>query len=657
MQSAIALGVIFVLGVGMYGLGFAARRWLGMPAGTWPMTVLLGLAVWITIGGALNLVRLAFPVTIFLLLLTSCLIAIRGLHVAKSNWGRIWARVCEQQVYMMVYTGVAVTIICFTAATQLSPRAFNHYDDYQKYFAHAVRLVQTGTLFGSPLNTLGSESLGGQAFLQEPFVALLPMAYINAADAVFCFSLIILMVGGIALHRPAIAPVAILAMLMVWLFEPQYVSVTAVYSAAALIFGLVVLSLDSREFSENSATAPPSAAIGLVYAALVALKPTFALFCLLHFLLCGAAELFATRKIATSAKHSVATAISGILFISPWVALYGPYYWLAVESPARGLSQAPTPAPESLNLLATSTLFYGGSYVEYTFVALMLLVCGGFIAARQKSGDPAAARYVAICLTVPLTYCLMVAVIGPLLAGYDTALRHVLPVLIGAAPSLLVLCGLVMPHSAELGTQPYRTALVCACLAGVVVIWFAPDAWQRARSLIQSGTMLAYLQNWPEEGSNLLFAASHEMLDGTMQQRLNALQSRIPEGDPLLVWISAPFLLNFARNPIIDVDIGGTATPWSKTPAVSYILWQYGGFAVRQPRDYAAQISGPGQRETYLGARGFAYASRLQDLLARSQIANNYASTGVQTIRAIYNDGKIVLLEIGQDVGFDADPK
>jgi len=127
-----------------------------------------------------------------------------------------------QCIYRIIWIGLAAVMIGLAVITQSAPSAFNHHDDYQKYFAHVARMVQTGTLYGSPMNTLGSETLGGQAFLQSPFVALLPIAYINTADAVFCFSLMLFLSGGVALGRPFMAPTAVLAMLLIWLFEPQY---------------------------------------------------------------------------------------------------------------------------------------------------------------------------------------------------------------------------------------------------------------------------------------------------------------------------------------------------------------------------------------------------------------------------------------------------
>ena len=73
----------------------------------------------------------------------------------------------------------------FTIATQLPPSIYNFHDDYQKYFAYPVRMVETGTVFGSPLSAMGLQTLGAQAFLDGFVVAFFPIGYINGVDAVF----------------------------------------------------------------------------------------------------------------------------------------------------------------------------------------------------------------------------------------------------------------------------------------------------------------------------------------------------------------------------------------------------------------------------------------------------------------------------------------
>jgi hypothetical protein len=69
----------------------------------------------------------------------------------------------------------ALALMGFTIAFQLAPSLYNTGDDFQQYFPHAVRMVDTGTLYGSPLNGLGGVTLGAQAFLQGFIIAFFPI--------------------------------------------------------------------------------------------------------------------------------------------------------------------------------------------------------------------------------------------------------------------------------------------------------------------------------------------------------------------------------------------------------------------------------------------------------------------------------------------------
>jgi hypothetical protein len=633
-----AIALMVFLGCGLYGWGAVTRRATGLPPGTWPMTVAIGLAAWIAIGGLLNLLHIAFPPVICLLLVAGC-----GL-MAWSWWTRYaQARAVDPKarkegsgwLYPAVWLGLAAVIIGFAVVTQTTPSMFNHHDDYQKYFGYVVRMVQTGTLAGSPLNTLGSATPGGQTFLQALFVAYLPLAAINVADAVFCFGLTVLLAGGIASQRPAMAPVALLGMMVVWVIEPQYVNVSALYSAAALMFAVVTLGVDKREYAVGGAVFSSPATTGLIYAALVALKPTFALFIALHFLFCTAADIVASRRIGAAVRRAFATAVWSVIFFAPWIALYSQLYWAAWTAPIAALPiPAPVPAVETIDLLDVNTLFCGGSYAQYTFAAATFLFCGTAVLVRRRFSDPGAARFVAICLVVPSTYLIMMLVMGPLLAGYIPSLRYFLPILIGTVPAVLALCSLM-----DAPEEQHRAGLVpsmSAGLAAVLAVWSIPDFWSRYQLLVRTGSELAYVRAWPAEPTERMLAASLDMLQQpALAKHLADLQQQVPVGEPFLAWIETPFLLDFKRNPIIDADLAGLANPWARTPPVSYVMWQYGGLGIRQPRDYAAEMRGPGRGDTYIFARGLVYATRLQNLLARSQV--------------IANDGSTVLLRIGPD--------
>jgi hypothetical protein len=52
-----------------------------------------------------------------------------------------------------------------------------------------------------------------------------------------------------------------------------------------------------------------------------------------------------------------------------------------------------------------------------------------------------------------------------------------------------------------------------------------------------------------------------------------------------MAWINTPFYLDFKRNKIIDISIGGFDNPWTKFPSAEYMILEYKGFATRSIND------------------------------------------------------------------------
>jgi hypothetical protein len=179
-----AAGIAIMTGA-FYGWGRLTRRLAGLRDGTWPVSAALGLACVLFLGGVLNLCRLAYPVAlagIMVVGLALAAVAIRqdgvwrpGLVDRRARW-----HAAARGAALVALTG-------FTVATQLAPSLYNAGDDFQQYFPYAVRMIETGTLYGSPLNALGGIALGGQTFLHGFIVGFFPLRFINGADAVFCF--------------------------------------------------------------------------------------------------------------------------------------------------------------------------------------------------------------------------------------------------------------------------------------------------------------------------------------------------------------------------------------------------------------------------------------------------------------------------------------
>jgi len=149
----------------LFGWGRVLRHFLGMADGSWAVTIALGMALWVSMGGLLNLTRLAEPRSLTAMLVIGIILFLFSLWNARKSWpdSLPQGQVLAGRALLMA---VAIGVLAFVIATQLPPAAYNYHDDFQKYLSHPVRMLQTGTLFGSPLSAIGLETLGGQAFLQ-----------------------------------------------------------------------------------------------------------------------------------------------------------------------------------------------------------------------------------------------------------------------------------------------------------------------------------------------------------------------------------------------------------------------------------------------------------------------------------------------------------
>lgn len=613
----------------LYGWGRLARRLAVLPDGAWPLSIALGLALCIFLGGLLNLGRLAYPWALDGL-------AFIGLGLTLYEWRRTglrqvlaiaWPLVRAERRYAVLWYAIMVPLIAFTVATELSPQLYNLADDFQKYFAHAVRMVQTGTLAGSPLNALGSETLGAQAFIQGFIVGHLPIGLINGADRVFCFVLCLMLAGGVAIGRPALGPAAILGVLTVFFIHPQYVNVSSLYSTAALLMALTLLAADPRESTPATVSLWRRAiAPALLMAGIIALKPTGLLFLALQFLLLVPAAALASRDWRTSMTTGLAILVWSAIFTVPWLLLYVPDYTAGFTNP---MPPPSTPIPlieEPVYLFSSNRAFYGGSYLAYTIVALALSLYAVLCASSSAKQKPVPARLGAVnlaasCGAAAATYFL----INTLGMGFVESLgtlRYSIPVLIGIAP---VAIGLVALHRDDaVQRQGGRRGTWLAAIVGMTIIgMFTRAAVERVELLFEYGSELAFLRAGEVRSVTGLLAYESAALHGQLSEEITYFQEKIPAGEAVIAWIGTPFLLDFRRNPIIDVNDSGLGTAWSRAPSAPFVLWQFQGYGITAPQDYVSNIRIFGRRMAFVLARALDFRRSLEKLLAQSDIITN----------------------------------
>lgn len=599
-----ATGLLVLAAAALHGWGTALAAITRLPRVAAPVTVALGLAAVLALGGVLNLLRIAVAPAL-------ALVAVAGLvlwaRAVRASGGSLPPRPLAPAL------AVAALAIAFAIVTQLPPALFNHHDDLEKYFAHPVRMLATGSLYGSPLSALASETLGGMAFLHAFVVAAFPIQYINGVDAVFGFGLLTTIALTAGARWASAWLGALLAVVATACVEPLYVNVSALYLGAALMLACAVLSADASDGM------PSPVALGLMYAALAALKPTFVLFGACHGLLTTAA-VGTTRSPAEAARWAVRTAAWTALALAPWLALHAPHY---LGAPA---AHPTTPPAGAAAVEQAGALLLAATRQHWFTAALGVLAAACAALALRAAGAARwpAAGVLASAGASTVAPLLLVTAFGAWLSDPVTNARY-------AAPFALALPGVFALAMAVPGNTAVRQSLAAIALVIVAMDSLAATSVRYGHA-VKYGAILSYLQPAVAERPAYRAYFRHALSEAATAE-VGALQRHVPAGEPVLVWITLPFRLDYARNRIVDVEPGGLGTWWSAVPEdVRYVIWQHAGPAVRRAADYGFDSSG--RRERAQAVRATALVEWLRSQKAAGEVLYEDAGSVVFRLQA-----------------------
>lgn len=243
VKGLAAVVVLAVAVFSLWGTGAFVRRKVGAKSWPWPVSITVGVAIMVFIGGVLNVLRVAYAPALWGVTAVGFVLSLQELRRVDLQRIRSQVRRLEFIATAMVITAV----IGFTMFTQLPPSAFNVHDDLQKYFTYPVRMLATGTLLGSPLDGLGYQTLGGLSFLQAIVLSVLPIGYINGVDAVFGLLVLMFITASAGWRRSQWFPAALVGPVLIIAINPLSVNVSGLYLGGALMAACVMLVADSRE--------------------------------------------------------------------------------------------------------------------------------------------------------------------------------------------------------------------------------------------------------------------------------------------------------------------------------------------------------------------------------------------------------------------------
>ncbi len=642
--------IAFVLfSLACYGWGrVLIRRTSFSGKDVFPFLAVVGIACLIFLGGVLNLARFAYPVVLGMLLLSGLVFFV--IH-CSANTGMRLAAGCSGSLInpektapapgYVLPAGILIIAVCFYAWTLLPAAAFNHDDDFQTYIPRVLRMLQTGTMAGNPFDVLGID-IGAFAFLQGFVLLGLPIEYLLGLDAVFGFALagwLLLAIGRKFNLHWSYTAFALLAFIVI---NPQSVNVSALYTGSAIILGMLFAScrlLDQMEESGSDSSAMISAGIsGLLLAGLIALKTSFASYAFTYFF------FFFTGLLLTSKNKRKVLKICGLIMlcafvaILPWLALHAANYSAVLHSPAAGAdSKLALHKGNIPGLFATTDLIYGGSFLSYGTIVLMLSVAGSY--ALYNTTGNRVAPFQRGYLLVAAASC-AAGIISYFFTGFvaapELAVRYTCPVLIATFPFALLAASMAASSKLHPAKIPALLGVKMALVLSMPLL-IAILFWNNFMSRIERAYHWHMTLSYPISNASverIRYATSPDT-----RQVIRGVQSQTLPAQKILVWISMPGNLDFSRNEIYSVRSVGLINPWIDMPlkgnvndlvqylkglGVRYIMWEYKGvYTEGEINSYNRFLLYPYQDYREIGQRCLNLRSMLSSLMKEANFLYN----------------------------------
>ncbi len=545
------------------------------------VNIVIGMSVTLFIGGILNNYNQADDSTIKIMFYLGIIIflikIILNSYVFKNF---ILIKNFKKDYYILFLPIILLLVSIFSS---INPDAYNYHDDLQKYFIHPVKMLETGSVFGSTLSAIGQQTLGGQAFLQSFYLSFIGLNAINIFDSVYCLSLIVFLLLELAIRERALIFGALVACFVV-LFHPQYVNISSLYSAVLFILTSIVLSLEFlRNYSNvNFFYFKYILGLSFSFASLLILKTNNVVFPLVYFFI-FIFFLFFFRKFSKPVFITIfITPLVSLILVVPWLIFSFNLYADFTQSTNQPLNLKASSiqiVQYIKKLISNDQLVYGGShflYTSLTIVGFLLVILTLFVLRKEMAQLQKLKKinlfmgFVTISSGFILYYLLIF--LGAKYAPIENLTRYSLPFIVATIPIGLFFLFISIPKEFLF----FRSVLYFSII--VISINFFPHYINRTIQSYECGSQLSFTstacsKNYLKYNNNI-FSDEQKIF-------IQKLQKNVPEKESLMAWINAPFYLDFRRNEIIDISIGGFDNPWAKFPSAEYMIWEYKGYATR----------------------------------------------------------------------------
>ena len=597
------------------------------------VTIVLGMGFILFIGGILNILDLAYQSNINIIFFLGLLLFFLNIYKKRNHIKQFSFIKFEKKYFVFL---IPVFLLSLSVISSINPDAYNYHDDYQKYFIHPIKMLETGSVFGSTLSAIGLQTFGGQSFFQSFFISFLGLKGINIFDSVFCLSICVLLIFEISKKQRTLIFGLLIASLIV-LIHQQIVNISSVYSAT--LFMMISIILTFEFFREKNEIDSTSLNINLIlgicicFASLIILKTSYAIFPIIYFIsLTILLFIFKISKNKSFYFFFITPLVSLILFI-PWV-----LFSLELYTDANLTTNEPLDLTVKVfkfyfpNLLSFEPLFYGGRQLIYTLlptVGIFLILLTIFLLKKQKfefqKNDKVIIFVSSVALITGSTIYFFLMFIGPNFSTISTLTRYSIPFIMATIP-----VGILLLYSLLLNNHLYTRSIFFIIIIFISLIFF-PQYYDRIVQSYKCGSQLSFSS----------FACSEKYIEynNSIFKKAKKIstqkwQEEIPEGKSVMAWINTPFYLDYKRNEIIEISIGGFDNPWAVFPSAKYMILEYNSFATRSVQDLQHMAKTSQLIDKKIAIRTIQHLQKIKELFNANKI------------RLIKDDGVAVIFEI-----------
>jgi hypothetical protein len=601
------------------GWGRAVLRLLHIRTADVSVSCVAGLGALSFAGGILNLLHLIHPGLLEAILLVGAGLSLPALTQAWKARAEIVGR--QPSAMLIVTVVLFCAVFALRYASSVHRTEYQGVDDYEAYLFFSAKMKALHFFAPDPFNERRLQSSIGLAyFLQQLFLARLPLACTQMADQAL----------GVALLAAAafgLARVAGLSRPRIWLFALACVAMphirfnlTMTTLPSALLLAAAAIAVTQAWESRTGAQA---VLLGTSAALVIGCKSTY----LPHVFFFGAVfyALAARRRgIPRSLRDLGIAAATAILLLLPWMVAMRMTEGTFFFPLGHGFDYT-----AYYHFPPASTFHTHGELLKVLVFALLLVpfVWLAMLVRRKDSFADAAVAMTAAAL------------LGSLVTGYvaggDSLRRYNYPCVLPALLLVLLLGLRLTPERRESHRMRLARWLMPAAV-GLLLVWFV------------------YMLRWENvyrEMAQDLAASAHpwRIAPPDAEQEYVALNAALPREGIVLETLDYPFLLDFTRHRIFSADFPASASLPPGWPihgngeslarylqghGIRYLAYAYGDSAFLVDAEASAGQTNPSVTQAW---------RNILFLLLRGH--QQYAQLA-QTRQHIYDDGKIYVLDL-----------